>query len=207
MTTRRNFLSRLLSIIPTIPFLGTIACRNNDEIDPDNELTSCETTEDILGPFYRADAPVRNNLNVHKTTGTVLNIEGTVYGDDCVTPLADVKIEIWHADDEGDYDNTSSDFAFRGAVSSEADGTYAFSTILPGRYLNGSSYRPSHIHFRVTAPDHEELVTQLYFEDDPFIATDPWASAKAAKNRIIALTEDADGHASGTFDIRLDALE
>lgn len=207
MNTRRNFLSRLLSIVSTIPVLGTIACGNKETEDMDDELTSCKTTEDILGPFYRADAPLRTDLNVNHATGTLLNLEGTVYRDDCLTPLADAIIEIWHADDEGAYDNTSSDFVFRATLLTEADGTYAFSTILPGRYLNGSNYRPSHIHFRVTAAGHEDLITQLYFEDDPFIETDPWASDKAAKDRIITLTEDDDGNVSGTFDIKMNSVE
>ena len=51
---------------------------------------------------------------------------------------------------------------------------YEFETIHPGRYLNGSQLRPSHIHYRVSSPGHAELVTQLYFEGDPEIAGDPF---------------------------------
>ncbi|PCH69777.1 MAG: catechol 1,2-dioxygenase, partial [Bacteroidetes bacterium] len=68
---------------------------------------------------------------------------------------------------------------------------------------NGDKNRPSHIHFKITASDHEELVTQLYFEGDPDIDSDPWASDKDAEDRIITLDEDSDGNKSGIFDIKM----
>ncbi|MCH8330212.1 MAG: catechol 1,2-dioxygenase, partial [Bacteroidetes bacterium] len=60
-----------------------------------------------------------------------------------------------------------------------------------------------HIHFKITASDHKELVTQLYFQGDPFIDDDPWASDKDAEDRIIVLDEDNNGNKSGTFDIKM----
>ena len=54
----------------------------------------------------------------------------------------------------------------------QEDGSYQFDTILPGRYLNGSTYRPSHIHVRVRWDDENgsnDFISQLYFEGDPFL--------------------------------------
>ena len=76
---------------------------------------------------------------------------------------------------------------------------------MPGRYLNGNQYRPSHIHFRVTAPDHVELVTQLYFQGDPYIPIDPWANDPDAVLRILPFVEE-NGVKILTFEIILSAL-
>ena len=46
-------------------------------------------------------------------------------------------------------------------------------------------------------------MTQLYFEGDAEITTDPWASENDAIDRIIPLIEDTDGNKAGTFDIKL----
>ena len=197
LNTRREFLIKLLTLAGVIPVIGVIACKKRDE------LKKCTTSDDILGPFYRQSSPARTDLNVNNQAGTTLTINGTVYGVDCETPLENAKVEIWHADDAGEYDNTSNDFEFRGTVSSDSSGKYEFSTIVPGRYLNGSTYRPSHIHFKITASGHKELVTQLYFSGDPYIASDPWASDDDAEERIIVLNEDSGGNKSGIFDIKM----
>jgi protocatechuate 3,4-dioxygenase beta subunit len=41
-------------------------------------------------------------------------------------------------------------------------------------------YRPAHIHFRVSAPGHREVVTELYTRGDPHIASDPVFGVKDA---------------------------
>ncbi|MCH8903752.1 MAG: twin-arginine translocation pathway signal protein [Bacteroidetes bacterium] len=195
--SRRAFVTKLLTLIAAIPILGVAACGDN------RRLKKCTTSDDILGPFYRENAPSRTDLNANNQKGTELKINGTIYGEDCETPLNNAKVEIWHADDSGEYDTSTDDFEFRGIVHSDTDGKYEFLTIVPGRYLNGGTYRPGHIHFKITANGHEELVTQLYFQGDPFLDSDPWASDKDAEERIIILNEDASGNKSGTFDIKM----
>jgi protocatechuate 3,4-dioxygenase beta subunit len=41
-------------------------------------------------------------------------------------------------------------------------------------------YRPAHIHFRVSAPGHRELITELYTRGDLFIDLDPVLGVKDA---------------------------
>jgi hypothetical protein len=89
-------------------------------------------------------------------------------------------------------------------VYSDANGLYAFETILPGAYLNGNQYRPKHIHFRVNKPGFPELITQLYFAGDPYIAADPWASQPDAAARIIPLNTIGVNQLDGQFDIVMD---
>jgi protocatechuate 3,4-dioxygenase beta subunit len=133
---------------------------------------SCEETEtDIEGPYYTPGAP----LLVPGSDGRVvlspdepgerIVLEGRVFGAGCV-PLADAELDLWHADLDGAYDNVG--FTLRGRVRTLADGRFAIVTVLPGRYLNGSTYRPRHLHLKLRAAGHAELTTQLYFPGDPF---------------------------------------
>ena len=45
----------------------------------------CETTSDLLGPFYRPNSPVRNNLVLNENHPIII-LKGVVRHDDCVTP-------------------------------------------------------------------------------------------------------------------------
>ena len=164
----------------------------------------CETTNDILGPFYRPNAPTRQDLTDEATSGHVIELKGVVYGADCTTPLKSALVEIWHCDTEGRYDRKSDNFRCRAKWLTDDDGKYSFKTILPGKYLNGELYRPAHIHFRVTAENSKELISQIYFKGDPHIEKDPWASKKEAVHRILPITlEDTKGNLTVGFDIYL----
>ena len=74
--------------------------------------------------------------------------------------------------------------------------------------MNGNSYRPSHIHLKITPPNFPTLTTQIYFEGDTDIADDAAASITSgeydATHRIISLTEDATGQLEGNWDIVVD---
>jgi len=135
--------------------------------------------------------------------GTRLFISGTVLSNDCQTPIPEARIEVWQANDAAVYD-TSAAFNLRATFFSDENGAYAFESIVPGAYLNGAQYRPKHIHFRVNKPGFPELITQLYFDGDPFIAADPWASTPDAAARIIPLNDIGEDQLEGAFDIILD---
>ena len=159
------------------------------------------TTGDIEGPFYMANAPFINKIAPNGAPGEKLFISGTVYANDCSTPLAGAIVDVWQANDAGDYENVD----YRGKITTDASGQYAYETILPGKYLNGAEFRPRHIHYKVSAPpDTNELTTQLYFDGDTSIPNDPWASDPAAADRTIPLTQDMNNDWNGVFDIHLD---
>ncbi|MCT4623526.1 MAG: hypothetical protein N4A46_07875 [Schleiferiaceae bacterium] len=147
----------------------------------------CQTTNDILGPFYRVGSPKRSSLLNAGIKGAELQIAGQVFGKDCIKPLAGYLVEIWQCDTEGNYDNTSDEFRLRGSQLTNAKGEYKFTTIFPGKYLNGKEYRPAHIHFRISKPNGPELISQIYFQNDPSIVKDQWASHPKAKQRIVPL--------------------
>ena len=182
----KSFISA--SVLPFLPFRNLFA---TDE---------CITTNDILGPYFIEGAP--NIYNIAPTISEVprLFITGTIYAKDCVTPIPNAIIDIWQANNNGAYE----DISFRGKLFTDDAGNYAFESIQPGKYLNGSYYRPSHIHYKVIYKNNPEFITQLYFEGDSSIDIDPWASDPSAIDRIIPLTVDDNSNLNGVFDIYLD---
>lgn len=190
MKIERRELLRLLSVSGAASLLGLKAFRSQAQ---------CLTTPDILGPFYLPGAPEIAQLAPDGAPGTPLFITGTVYANDCESPVPNAKVDVWHANDGGGYE----DDHYRGIVLSDGNGQYAFQTILPGKYLNGAQFRPRHFHYKVSAAE-TELTTQVYFEGDTSIPTDPWASSPEAAERIIPLSEDAQGNLHGVADVYLD---
>ena len=195
---RKKFLINSSLAAFSVSIFGTVQPKENDFVG------DCETTNDILGPFYRPEVPVRNDLTSKGLKGTVIELKGRVFGSDCVTTLNNAKIEIWHCNTDGEYDNDSEGFHQRGKWFADKGGNYSFKTILPGKYLNGGKFRPAHIHFRVTAKGSQELISQIYFHGDPHITNDPWASKKKAVHRILPISlEDTQGNLVVVFDISL----
>jgi protocatechuate 3,4-dioxygenase beta subunit len=161
-------------------------------VTPDAGPGICEpTNNDIEGPFYRADVPIRSDLNLYSDVGEALVLGGIVTDEACQA-IPNAVVEIWQANPTGDYDNDSSEQRYRGQVATDAEGRYSFSTLMPGRYLNGGTYRPAHIHMKVWVANSERLTTQIYFDGDPFSAGDPWYEAE----RSVAVQDGA-----GTFDV------
>ena len=158
-----------------------------------NGLTvgDCRTTTDILGPFYRSDAPFRRIISERESTGQVkINVVGTVFGSDCKTPVTNALIDVWHCDLQQDYDMTTDEYKCRGRFYSDENGAYSFQTFIPPPY----GARPKHIHYLVNKMDgYKELVTQLYFKGDKRIKENNWVSYPWDENRILDIYKnDAD---------------
>ena len=163
------------------------------------------TTTDILGPFYRPGAPMRNNIISPGSTGIPMNLTGKVFSDNGSTPLDNALVEIWQCDEKEYYDNASDDYLFRGAVKTDKNGAYNFKTIVPVPYKanpdNENSWRPAHIHMRVSVPDQQDLITQIYFKGDQHLDNDTWASSPRAINRTLEIVKNDKGESEVTFDI------
>lgn len=205
--SRRRFLKNtsLGAIAAGILPLTTLAGEEGQQ-----DVNSCTpTTLDYYGegPFYTANPPQIKDKKLAKTSevGTRLVISGRVMDLNC-NPIPNTLIDIWHANNAGDYDNQG--YNLRGTTQSNAQGFYEFETIKPGKYLNGASHRPSHIHFKITPPNKPTLITQLYFDGDTDIAGDAAASITNgtydATGRIIVLNNRAQGGLEGTWDISVD---
>ena len=188
------------------PLASTAKTENRKSLD------ACEkTTSDYYGegPFYTDNPPsvTDGKLATAAEDGTKIRITGRVQNLDCSEFIPDTIVDVWQANDAGSYDNSG--FNLRGQVVSNAQGFYSFETIQPGKYLNGSKYRPSHIHFKITPPGFPTITTQLYFAGDTSISEDAAASITSgqydATHRIIALSDDGNGVLEGTWDIAVDS--
>ena len=175
--------------------LGAIAITTTGFIEFNGEryIGDCETTTDILGPFYRPGSPIRNNLVVEGMPGELVELSGIVRHKDCTTPYKNAKIELWHCSAEEVYDNDSDKFLYRGTTHCDEDGKYSFITQMPVPYdVGDGTIRPAHFHMMVSAPGYQSLVTQIYFTGDPHIEKDATASLNGAKNRILNVNKEGD---------------
>ena len=138
------------------------------------------TTDDIIGPYFVEDAPIRTVIAHPDEPGQRLFISGRILQNNCETTISGAMLEVWQANDAGCYSinldcttgNPENDeYNLRGKMFSNTNGQYAFETILPGNYAS----RPMHIHIKITTPDGEVLVSQIYFDSDPLCDTDPGA--------------------------------
>ena len=111
------------------------------------------------GPFFRPRSPERADLREPGSTGRPVDLSGFVLTRRC-RPLSGAVVELWHADEKGDYDNSG--FRYRGHLTTGADGIFRFRTIMPAAY----SGRTRHYHFKVQAPGSRLLTTQLYFPNE-----------------------------------------
>ena len=180
-------------------------CEEN--CNPNNECNL--TTDDILGPYYFEDAPFRNVIAHENEPGERLFISGIIKQNNCEDPISGSLIEIWQANDEGCYGivedcntgNPDNDyFNLRGKFFSDENGNYFFESILPGYY----DFRPSHVHIKITTPNEEVLISQLYFANDPYCENDTWC--QDADDRIISLIENEFG-LSGEIDLIINSSE
>ena len=160
------------------------------------------TTTDILGPFYRPGSPMRSNLVPSGSKGELLHLSGTIFQKDGKTPLSDVLIEAWQCDEHEQYDNTSDDYLLRGTVKTGKDGKYAFITIVPVPYkASDTSWRPAHIHLRISSASHQDLITQIYFKGDPYLDKDSSSASPQAVGRILDINKNAAGEKVIQFDV------
>lgn len=164
----------------------------------------CATTTDILGPFYRPEAPVRSDMIVKGSAGQVVMLKGKVRHKDCTTPLKNACVELWHCDEKGVYDNESADFRYRARTYCDDKGNYEFKTVLPVPYdVGDGTIRPAHFHMLISAPGYQALITQLYFNGDPHNSKDPSASSPEAKNRTLDIKDDKGGAKAVTFNVSM----
>jgi protocatechuate 3,4-dioxygenase beta subunit len=125
------------------------------------------TPPNALGPFYKKRAPATRMLRSKGDVGMPLGVSGRII-DTRGEAVPDATVEIWHADHGGHYDLAG--YRFRAKVPVDQNGGYQFDTVMPGHYPDRVC---QHVHYLVTAPGHEPLVTQLYFATDPVFEGDP----------------------------------
>ena len=166
----------------TQELVPTPACRDGDE----------PTIRQTEGPFFKPKSPERSDLREPGAGGRPFELSGFVLTRRC-RPLGGAVVDLWHADDKGEYDNTG--FRYRGHVTTGPDGAFRFRTIAPAAYPG----RTRHYHVKVQAPGSRLLTTQLYFPDEPANRRDG-----LFQQALLMRGADTSEGSAGRFDFVLD---
>jgi protocatechuate 3,4-dioxygenase beta subunit len=144
------------------------------------------TPQQTQGPFY----PLANNIPIEKdndltrindslttATGIITYVSGRVL-DSNGNPIKNALVELWHADNGGNYTYSTSaarnpaadpNFAGFGQFLTGSSGAYRFRTIRAGLYPG----RTRHFHWGVTVPGRlTRFTTQTYWSGEPGNASD-----------------------------------
>ena len=160
-------------------------------------------------PWRGEGAPVGSvTLVGQDEPGEPLDVTGTVFGSDGVTPLAGARLDLYQTDVEGLYSRPKSDprrARIRGSVRTDSKGRYSFRTIQPGSYGTG----PAHVHVHLAAPglpDH--WIPSFYFAGDPHLRPRDAAANEGlgAFSAILVLDRDETGVLRGRRDVRADPV-
>lgn len=147
------------------------------------------TASTVLGPFFVQDAPeqpyggdISGGLAGEPTwiSGRVLDSQGT--------PIAGASLDVWLVRPDARYDvqDPGAGMQLRGRLRADAQGRYAVRALKPVSYpvptdgpvgrvldhMGSHPMRPAHVHFLVTAPGYETLVTQLFAKGDTYLDSD-----------------------------------
>ena len=155
-----------------------------------DKLPKGATPHTVLGPFYVDDSPeLEPGGNMADgvegepcfISGQVRNLKGE--------PIGNATLDMWQADDEGIYEVQLSEKSgpyLRGIYRSGPDGRYLVKTIAPLGYaipMDGpvgelvkktdiSYFRPAHIHFIMTAPGYQKIITHLFKRGTEYLEND-----------------------------------
>ncbi|SRR5690606_9789522 len=126
---------------------------------PSCDAAAEPTPRQTEGPFYSAGPPERSDFR-GDAPGEPMVLVGFVIDTGC-RPVAGARVDLWHTDSEGRYDNDG--FRLRGYQLTDEYGRFGFTTIVPGLYPG----RTRHFHVKVARRGGRVLTTQLYFPDEP----------------------------------------
>jgi protocatechuate 3,4-dioxygenase beta subunit len=145
------------------------------------------------GPYYRPHSPHRGDFIDARSEGHRITLAGRVLTTAC-RPVAEVLLDLWHADQNGEYDND--DYRYRGHVFSDGDGRFAFQTIVPAVYPG----RTRHFHLKLQPPGGPLLTTQLFFPGEPRNQVDP-----LFRPQLLMSIRDTPEHMGASFEFVVDA--
>jgi hydroxyquinol 1,2-dioxygenase len=147
------------------------------------------TPSTVMGPFHiegSPELPMGADLAAG-VAGTPCYVVGAIR-DLLGKPIAGAKLDIWQADADGMYESQLglTEPFLRAIFRTGSDGKYLIRTIAPPGYsipMDGtvgdlmretdiSHFRPAHIHFYITAPGYQPLITHLFKKDARYIDSD-----------------------------------
>jgi hydroxyquinol 1,2-dioxygenase len=167
------------------------------------------TENTVFGPFHVDDAPIRamgDNISLDGKgesclfEGQVLDLSGQ--------PIEGAMLDVWSDNADGYYDvqqpGIQPRWNNRGRFVTGPDGRYAFRGIRPVSYpipddgpvgqmlnhLGRHPYRPAHMHYLVTAPGYQKLVTHTFVGGDGYLTSD---AVFGVKTTLVAPFEAVQG--------------
>lgn len=157
-----------------------------------NQDASGESPSALLGPFWRARAPLCEpgaDIARSDTPGVPLEVEGCVR-DASGRSVGDATVDVWQASPVGLYENQDpqqDDMNLRGRFVTDREGRFHFRSVRPAGYpvptdgpcgvllraQRRHPNRPAHLHFMISKPGYKVLISQVYADDDENLESDP----------------------------------
>lgn len=178
-----------------------------DLIDHGTEHGETEST--VLGPFWVADAPWRDNGAViaRPEDGEPLHIRVHVVDTDG-QPIAGAVVDTWQASAKGRYDvqdPAQPPGNLRGRFRTDVDGRVEFWSVRPAPYpipddgpvgeflaaVGRHPWRAAHIHFRITAAGYRALTTHVFDRTSDYLDSDTVFGVKESLIRTLTAVDGA----------------
>jgi protocatechuate 3,4-dioxygenase beta subunit len=173
---------------------------------PRNALISLQNSlSEVTAPVFRADelGALDHDLLMNGAKGGLpigerLIVHGHVR-DQLGRPVKNALVEVWQCNASGRYRHKKDqyigaidpNFGGCGRMLTDENGYYYFRTIKPGPYPwrnRINDWRPAHIHFALSGDGWaQRLITQMYFEGDPLIASCPILRSVPSEEQIRGL--------------------
>ncbi|MEM6371267.1 MAG: protocatechuate 3,4-dioxygenase subunit beta [Pseudomonadota bacterium] len=170
-----------------------------------------QTPSEITGPVFghgdidAGDKDLIHNYaqDGHSAIGERIILQGHVR-DENARPVPNTLVEVWQANAGGRYRHKKDtylapidpNFGGCGRTITDADGYYYFRTVKPGVYPwrnRVNDWRPAHIHLSIFGSAFaQRLITQCYFEGDPFIPRCPIVQSIPDPEAVEQLTATLD---------------
>ena len=141
------------------------------------------TPSQTVGPFFSIGLERMNSADLAEgSTGERISIQGSVLDGDG-QPVPDAILEIWQADPDGRYHhpehtaapNEATQFWGFGRIPTDEQGRFSFTTVKPGP-VHSPDGKPQAPHLQISIFMRgllKQLVTRLYFPEEPLNAADP----------------------------------
>jgi len=170
------------------------------------------TENTVLGPFYVPGSPHKamGSSIVQKSTekGELAVINGTISNKNG-EPIDGANLDVWQSSSEGFYhmqDENMPNFNLCGQFTTGPDGKYIFVTEKPASYpvptdgpvgdmlraCGRHPMRPGHLHFIITAPGYDRLVTHIFTNEDEYLDSD---AVFATKPSLVGVYKETTDHA------------